>query len=97
VADERILRKVASWREYQPPRQWFATLECGHGARPDYDECPMEDADKGAVERAGGLVWCIPCSRQAEKISKLEAELTAEKASLARKGSPSGGEGSEKK
>ncbi len=75
-----VKRKVASWREYQPPRQWFAKLECGHDARPDWDDCPMEDADKERIERGGGLVLCVPCSRQAEKIRKLEEELAAAKA-----------------
>jgi len=70
--------KIIDWADYQPPRQWFPVLSCGHKAIGSYEE-GLDDATKSEIEVDG--VWtCFKCGEIEKQIADLECRLTKLKA-----------------
>jgi len=74
-------RKILGWREYQPPREWFPKLECGHKQR-QYDESGHTDEEQAELDK-DGFYYCYDCDRLEAQAKKLEEEAAAIRKRLA--------------
>ncbi len=72
MSQTRVKRKVVKWVSRQPPREWFATLTCGHPVN-QYDDA-FTDEDKARIDAEGG-VDCYECGRKKDRVAELKAEL----------------------
>jgi hypothetical protein len=64
-------RKIVSWEEYEPPREWTPKLECGHHY-PCYDG-GLSDEQKERAEADGNLIQCNDCTRLEAELARAEA------------------------
>lgn len=69
-----VRRDVVSWKEYVPPREWTATLSCGHEVHPSYSDMRLSDEDKARIEKEG-FIRCYACGSVQEEVVALERRL----------------------